>query len=748
VNEILATALAFCDAGYAVVPARADGSKAPAGSWERYQAELPPREQVAAWLGNGTYDGFGLVCGAVSGGLEMLELEGRAIAVGVHAAYRDALAAHGLSELWQRISGGYAETTPSGGLHILYRVDGAPRPNTKLARTAAAEVLIETRGEGGFTIVAPSGGHTHPTGKPWQIARGGPATIATISEEERDALYAVASTLDRSPVRQAQLPRAAASSQDGDRPGDDYGAKVGWQDILAPHGWRPVRNLGDGAIGWCRPGKDGPFISATTRETGGLYVFSTSTPFDSETPYSKFAAYAVLSHGGDYGAAAGQLRREGYGAHREHDDDGIADLIATPVVTASERSERSEQSPPSFASFASFAIPVARPGMFAGILGDITHAAAPSTEADPVGIYGSLQAGAGAVIGPGPYVRVGNVRHPLLIWPLLMGRTGSGRKGEATTTAEVFLYRAAPSSCDLIRVGGLSSGEGLIERIADGVTDDKRLLVTEPEFTSVMARAKREGSTLAQVQRQAWDGRALHVLNRKALSASSSHIVIIGHVSPREFRLRMADADLAGGTYNRYLPLFVERSRLLAVPEPVAENVVASFAAKLSEAISRAGEVGPIQLGREATELWIEELYPEFSEADDDDYAYSEFARRAAPYCLRIAGLHAALDGRQLISKADLAASGEMVRYSIASARYVLGSQHRDPRMERLIRAISEAGADGVTRAQVSALFSRKLSSAVLDTLLGELIEGGGVEVIQISTGGRAASVYRRSGKP
>jgi len=28
----------------------------------------------------------------------------------------------------------------------------------------------------------------------------------------------------------------------------------------------------------------------------------------------------------------------------------------------------------------------------------------------------------------------------------------------------------------------------------------------------------------------------------------------------------MADADLAGGTYNRYLPLFVVRARLLPIP--------------------------------------------------------------------------------------------------------------------------------------------------------------------------------------
>jgi hypothetical protein len=43
---------------------------------------------------------------------------------------------------------------------------------------------------------------------------------------------------------------------------------------------------------------------------------------------------------------------------------------------------------------------------------------------------------------------------------------------------------------------------------------DKRLSVTEPEFSTVMARAKREGSTLGTMLRQAWDGRTLAVLTR------------------------------------------------------------------------------------------------------------------------------------------------------------------------------------------------------------------------------------------
>jgi len=48
-------------------------------------------------------------------------------------------------------------------------------------------------------------------------------------------------------------------------------------------------------------------------ESDNLYVFTTSTVFDAERPYSKFAAYALLEHGGDYSAAAKALAGLGYG---------------------------------------------------------------------------------------------------------------------------------------------------------------------------------------------------------------------------------------------------------------------------------------------------------------------------------------------------------------------------------------------------------------------------------------------------
>jgi hypothetical protein len=397
------------------------------------------------------------------------------------------------------------------------------------------------------------------------------------------------------------------------------------------------------------------------------------------------------------------------------------------------------------------AVPVVSPEVYTGILGEITMAAEPGTEADPAGILGSLLTMVSVAISGTPHLQIGNDRHPLLVWSLLMGRTGSGRKGGATQTATEFARPAWPEY-DQQATSGLSSGEGLIERIRDPSPDgkdpgvkDKRLLVVETEFGTVMTRAARDGSTLAEVCRQAWNGEPLSVLNRKQVRASWSHVGIIGHIAPRDFRRRLAAADLAAGTYNRYLPLYVERSKRLPIPQGAARTAVADLSGKLGEKIGAARTVGCLRLGAEAAALWQGELYDEFTEADDEEAAWAEFMRRAAPYCLRIAGLYAVLERRKTIGKGDLAAAAALVRYAVASAQYVLGGLLRDPRMDRLTREITAAGDAGLTRTQVSALFSRNLPAAALDDLLGELTVAGEYEVIRAETGGRPVETYRRT---
>jgi hypothetical protein len=55
------------------------------------------------------------------------------------------LAGSGMTELWQRIATGWLERSPSGGLHLHYRVEGGAPGNTKLASRLAREDELTER---------------------------------------------------------------------------------------------------------------------------------------------------------------------------------------------------------------------------------------------------------------------------------------------------------------------------------------------------------------------------------------------------------------------------------------------------------------------------------------------------------------------------------------------------------------------------------------------------------------------------
>jgi hypothetical protein len=177
-------------------------------------------------------------------------------------------------------------------------------------------VLAETRGEGGFVVAAPSGGSCHPSGGSWSLISGSIETIPTISVGERESLHSLFRYFDQLPKASVVASEVTERHRDANStlPGDDYNAKTTWDEILLPLGWTKVFSKGQ-TTAWCRPGKhDG--ISATTNYEGSdlLFVFSTSTIFEAERGYSKFAVYTLLEHGGDFHKAASALAAKGFGS--------------------------------------------------------------------------------------------------------------------------------------------------------------------------------------------------------------------------------------------------------------------------------------------------------------------------------------------------------------------------------------------------------------------------------------------------
>ena len=316
-NEILTTALRFATQDIVVVPVAGDGSKRPGlSSWKEFQERKPTQEELLTWFNNEQVQGLGVITGPISGNLLMIEFEGRAIDQKLHLRAKEAMESAGLEYLWNQLTNGYSEMTPSGGIHFLVKVDGpAIDGNTKLASKAGEDggCLIETRGAGGFSICAPSGGTAHPTGKTWAMIAGAIETIPTISTDEMNELFTILQTFDEMPKPEITKQELTKREFNPALPGDDYNQRMTWEEILEPLGWKKVFTQAEKTL-WRRPNKN-EGISASTNHGGydTFYVFSTSTTFEANKSYSKFAVYAHLHHNDNFKHAAEALRFAGFG---------------------------------------------------------------------------------------------------------------------------------------------------------------------------------------------------------------------------------------------------------------------------------------------------------------------------------------------------------------------------------------------------------------------------------------------------
>jgi hypothetical protein len=158
--------------GLSVIPVRPDGSKAPAlDSWREYQRRLPTGEELLRWFGGDSPCGIAVVCGRVSGGLEVLDFE-------TDAAYRE------WAVLVEAEVPGLLDTlprarTPRGGRHVYLRTPN-PGGNRKLARAEDGTTVIEVRGQGGYVLAPGSPSGCHPDGGvyEWEVELDRAAALA------------------------------------------------------------------------------------------------------------------------------------------------------------------------------------------------------------------------------------------------------------------------------------------------------------------------------------------------------------------------------------------------------------------------------------------------------------------------------------------------------------------------------------------------------------------------------------------
>ena len=366
--------------------------------------------------------------------------------------------------------------------------------------------------------------------------------------------------------------------------------------MLEPFGWKPVHRRGE-EIWWRRPGKDKGW-SATTGHCKGLKVFSSSTQFATDGTYTKFGAFTVLQFGGDFKACTKALAENGYGTWI--DNDGTEKQNPAPKDwQRSGRGNESQQSglSPSNNSPSGEVKPVQATGIevpipiqewpdppegeaFHELAGLIVNLIAPSTEADPVGLLLQLLVGFGNAVGRGAWVEADGCRHHANEFAVIVGETSRARKGTSEKRVRPVWAYADPDWAAKKITHGLSSGEGLIWEIRDPIlgtdkktkqeveidpgVDDKRVLVIESEFGSVLRVLARDGNTLSSVLRLAWDSDDLRTMTKNnPARASSPHVSLIGHITQQELLKYLASVEVFNGLGNRHLWACVRRSKLL-----------------------------------------------------------------------------------------------------------------------------------------------------------------------------------------
>jgi hypothetical protein len=268
---------------------------------------------------------------------------------------------------------------------------------------------------------------------------------------------------------------------------------------------------------------------------------------------------------------------------------------------------------------------------------------------------------------------------------------------------------------------------------------DKRLLVVEPEFASLLKAASREISTLSPTLRSAWDGRPLAVLTRTAPArATNTHVSIIGHITHTELRRYASAIEIANGLLNRFLLLCVRRVRLLPEggdPNPLKHTGLARY---LARTLKHARTTGPVKLAKPTRELWWH-TYPQLTQPADGPAG--QLTARAEAHTIRLALLYALLDATNTITPEHLQAALALWDYAARSAAWAINHSTGDPLAEQIHAALARTP-DGLTRTQLRDLLHRNLPAQRVEQALHTLASTGKATRHQTRTTGRPAEIW------
>ncbi len=596
--------------------------------------------------------------------------------------------------------------TPRGGRHIFFKHPG----RHVYTRTDYPAQCLDVRGDGGYVIVAPS--QTSVGRYEWvsnQTAAPMPTwleTLLTAPIVGRAGLVVPAVAGIVRPLDDARRVRDALSAIPSDS--RDIWLRIGF----AVNSW----DSGESGYSIWRDwsSKSEKFDEAVQRRTWS------SMRTDRPAGVTIAALFGIASeHGWQDGLKikTGSVAREYLGAERPERQVDNGDL-PPPTVRP-------------------WPAPV-HPAAFHGLAGDFVRAVEPHTEGDLHAVLILFLSAFGNMAGPAAYYVAQSARHPGRIWPVLVGATAGGRKGSAWSSVREVLRQVDEGWGANCVASGLSSGEGLIWAVRDQITKvkksrdggvemvvedpgvaDKRLLTIEEEFTSVLKCAGREGNTVSDTLRKAWDSGNLRSLTKNSpAQATGAHITVSAHVTTPDLKKHLAESDALNGFGNRFLWSAVRRSKQLPFGGDLHRTDLTDLIHQIRRALDHARTIGELRFAEDARPVW-EAAYAAL--AVERPGLLGALTQRAEAQVARVSLLYSLLDRANAIGVVHLRAALAVWDYCERSAAYIFGDAVGDVTADRILDELRTVGTEGLSETQIRDLFHRNCSKQKMANALALL---------------------------
>lgn len=295
-------------------------AKRPCEGWDEYKNIIVDKEFLYNRLEHFDTTAVAIVCGKVSGNLEVIDIDVKWYPGLEIEIFNDIKTL--LPDVFNALR---VHKTQSGGIHILYRILGSPTPGSKKIsgrerteeekqkyleehknreiKTIPPVHYVETKGEGGYAIAPPSLGYS--------VLRDVP--IPTITFAERESLINICKNYNKL-IKEPKVykPTQKEIEYYDENPFFHFSRKADPVEVLEDIGWKFVKQRGI-YLWFTRPGKDEGVSGSFNTETRCFFVFTSNSDLEEGRGYFLSNIIIQYKFDGDKSKAYKYFVDSGYG---------------------------------------------------------------------------------------------------------------------------------------------------------------------------------------------------------------------------------------------------------------------------------------------------------------------------------------------------------------------------------------------------------------------------------------------------